>query len=43
MNPIKEIVKDSFEAVREFIDPKRRNHCFELFGFDFLMDSNYKI
>jgi tubulin monoglycylase TTLL3/8 len=39
---IKKIVKDSIQAVYLKIDINKRGHCFEVFGYDFLLDSNLK-
>ena len=35
---MKDIIIDTFMSVRNQINPKNRKHCFELFGFDFLID-----
>lgn len=39
---IKEIVKDSIKAVFLNIDKNRKSHSFEIYGYDFLLDSNHK-
>ncbi|OMJ89940.1 hypothetical protein SteCoe_7833 [Stentor coeruleus] len=39
---IKNIVKRTFEAVLLKIDPNVRGHSFEIFGYDFLLDSDLK-
>ena len=36
-----EIVLKSFHAVRRTIDPNRRKFCFELFGYDFILDEDF--
>ena len=36
-----EIILKTFNAVRRTLDPNRRKHCFELFGFDFFIDDDY--
>lgn len=35
---MKEIVRKTFAAVRKTIDPSKRKHTFELFGYDFMVD-----
>ncbi|CAG9319171.1 unnamed protein product [Blepharisma stoltei] len=39
---MKEIVKDTIQSVCLKIDPKKRAHTFEIFGYDFLLDSELK-
>ena len=34
---------DSFRAVGSKIDPKRISNCFEIFGYDFMIDENFKV
>ena len=36
---MKELVVQAFEAVKEKIDRNNRKLCFEIFGFDFMIDS----
>lgn len=43
MPRIKDIIIDSFLSVRAKMNPKDRRHCFELFGFDFLLDEDFRI
>jgi len=40
---MKEIVKKTFAAVRRTIDPHKRKHCFELFGYDFILDEDFNM
>ena len=40
---MKEIVKKTFSAVRRTIDPNKRKHCFELFGYDFILDQDFNM
>ena len=37
------IIIDSFLSVRYKMNPNRRKHCFELFGFDFLLDEDFRL
>ena len=39
---IKEIIADTIKAVYFKLDPNRRAHTFELFGYDFLLDSELR-
>jgi tubulin monoglycylase TTLL3/8 len=42
--PIMErLVTDSFRAVYSKIDPHRVKNCFEVFGYDFMIDENFKV
>jgi tubulin---tyrosine ligase len=40
---IKEIVIHSIKAVFSLIDPYKRLHSFELFGYDFMIDEGFKV
>ena len=35
-------MKDTVKAIFKKIDPYRREHCFELFGYDFMLDNKFK-
>ncbi len=37
------LVTDSFRAVHRKIDPKRISNAFEVFGYDFMIDENFKV
>lgn len=37
------LVTDSFRAVYDKIDPKRNRNGFEVFGYDFMIDENFKV
>jgi len=36
-----EVVVKTFNAVRRTLDPNRRKFCFELFGYDFILDEDF--
>jgi hypothetical protein len=36
------MVKDSMMATFLKLEPSRRQHTFELFGYDFMIDANWK-
>jgi len=40
---MKDLIIDSFLSVRNKMNPNRRKHCFELFGFDFLLDEDFRV
>jgi hypothetical protein len=40
---MQEIVVKTFHAVKRQIDPFKRKHCFELFGFDFILDEDFNV
>ena len=43
MNQVKYIVELSMKSVKEKINPNKRNFCFEIFGYDFMMDINLNV
>jgi hypothetical protein len=43
MPRIKDIMIDSFMSVRNKMNPNKRKNCFELFGFDFLLDEDFRL
>lgn len=43
MPRMKDIMIDSFLSVRNKMNPNRRKHVFELFGFDFLLDEDFRL
>jgi len=43
MPRVKDIMIDSFLSVRRMMNPNNRKHVFELFGFDFLLDEDFRI
>jgi D-alanine-D-alanine ligase-like ATP-grasp enzyme len=40
---MKELIIKSMYAVRKKIDPFRRKSCFEMFGYDFILDSDFNV
>ena len=40
---LERLVTDSFRAVGSKIDPHRVQNCFEIFGYDFMIDENFKV
>ena len=40
---MKDLIIDSFLSVRHKINPRNRKGCFELFGFDFLLDEDLRV
>lgn len=40
---IKKLVTDTFRSVVTKIDPERLQNGFELFGYDFMIDENYRL
>lgn len=43
LTKIKDIVTDTFVSVCDKIDPEKKLHCFELFGYDFMIDEDFKV
>ena len=40
---IAKLVTDTFRAAYTKIDPYKRMNCFELYGFDFMLDDEFKV
>ena len=40
---MKNIIAKSLLAARKKIDPNKRKHCFELFGYDFIVDTDFNL
>lgn len=40
---IKDIIIDVFLSVRKKMNANNRENCFELFGFDFLLDEDFRV
>ena len=36
-------MSDTIHACYNLIDPNKRQHSFEIFGFDFMLDENFKV
>lgn len=43
LKKIKKTVRQSFKAVYDKIDPYKRLHSFELFGYDFMIDEDFQV
>jgi hypothetical protein len=43
MPRMKDIIIDCFLSVRHKMNPNNRRNCFEVFGFDFLLDEDFRI
>lgn len=40
---IRHIMKDSIKACYNLLDPMKRQHSFEILGYDFMLDENFKV
>ena len=40
---IKDMVIDCFLAATQNLNPLKREHCFELMGFDFMIDEDFRV
>ena len=43
MRRIKDLIIDTFLSVKNQLNPNKRKHCFELFGYDFLIDEDFRV
>ena len=43
MPRIKDLIIDTILSVKHQLNPNKRKHCFELFGYDFLIDEDFRI
>ena len=43
INIIKERIKLTLKAVKYKINPNRRKYCFEIFGYDFIIDGDFYV
>ena len=41
MPVMKHLIQKSMFSVRKTIDPFKRRYCFELFGYDFILDEDF--
>jgi len=39
---MKDLIIDTLLSIKKSMNPKRRKNCFELFGYDFLIDEDYR-
>jgi D-alanine-D-alanine ligase-like ATP-grasp enzyme len=42
-NRMKELIKISMESVKAKLNSSDRKHCFEIFGYDFIMDAEFNV
>ena len=40
---MKDLIIDSFQATKNQLNPNRRKNCFELLGYDFLIDEDFRL
>lgn len=40
---MKDLIIDAYLATRHQLNPNRRKHCFELLGYDFLIDEDFRL
>jgi len=43
INKMNEIIKMSMKSVADKINENQRKNCFEIFGYDFILDSNFNL
>ena len=43
MEKVKNIISISMKSVKDKINKKNRNYCFEIFGYDFMMDTDFNV
>ena len=43
MPRMKDIIIDTFLSVRNDLNPGKRKNCFELLGYDFLIDEDFRL
>jgi len=43
LSRIKDLMIDSYLSVKEGLNPNKRKNCFELLGFDFLIDEDFRV
>ena len=40
---IKQVMMDTIQACYKVIDPQKRHHSFEILGYDFMLDEDFKV
>ena len=40
---IERLITDSFRAVYGLIDPNKQKHGFEIYGYDFMIDEDFRV
>jgi hypothetical protein len=43
MTRIKDLIIDTILSVKSQLNPNKRKDCFELFGYDFLIDEDFRV
>jgi Tubulin-tyrosine ligase family len=43
MEEIRRLIKASFDSCHGLLNPAKREKCFELFGFDFMLDESHRM
>ena len=43
INRIKDLMIDTYLSVKQQLNPNSRKNCFELFGFDFMIDEDLRV
>jgi len=43
VDKIKDQIKTSMKSIRDKLNAKERKYCFEIFGYDFIIDANYNV
>lgn len=39
---MKDLIIDTIVSVKKQLNPKKRRHCYELFGYDFMIDEDMR-
>lgn len=40
---MKQYIRESLIATRRKLNPNKRDYCFELFGYDFILDADFNV
>ncbi len=43
VDDMKYLVAKTIDSVKEKLNPEARKHCFEIFGFDFMIDQDFTV